>query len=451
MFIKRILLGFPLALLFLAGCKTDPDFTGQDDIDRQLIAQLEKQSPSSSIAYFILPNSDDYTSIPQDPRNPITDAKIELGKQLYHETCIGLDVKGPSMNLQTYSCASCHHAAAGFQSGVRQGIGEGGSGFGFQGEGRSPIPGFVDSIYDVQPVKSPSILNAAYQEAQLWNGQFGAVGPNVGTESQWTPGTPKEANTLGYHGVETQAIAGLTVHRLRIDTQLISVVPGYASLFEAAYPGLSGADQVNTINAALAIAAYERTVLANQSPFQDWLKGDYSAMSEDEKRGAILFFGKAECYKCHTGPALNSMEFHALGMGDLLGSEIINSDPYDAAHTGRGGFTGNPSDDYKFKVPQIYNLREALVYGHGATFATIEDVVKYKNTAVKGNSNVPDGQLSEHFKPLNLTKDEIEQITQFLYLSLHDDNLERYVPSSLLSDFCFPNNDPQSRTDLGCQ
>ena len=63
---------------------------------------------------------------------------------------------------------------------------------------------------------------------------------------------------------------------------------------------------------------------------------------------------------------------------------------------------------------------------------------------------VPDSQLSPEFKPLNLTEEEIDDITAFLETGLRDPNLVRYVPESILSGQCFPNNDPLSRMDLGC-
>jgi cytochrome c peroxidase len=333
-----------LATMTLVACQDDLPYEGPGQSDRELMQLMKLASPNGTLEYYLLPSSSDYASIPQDPRNPITPAKVELGKLLFHETCISVDGKGASQNFQTWSCASCHHVDAGFQAGVRQGIAEGGMGFGFQGEGRHPIPGYPDTAYDVQPVKSPSILNIAYQEVVLWNGQFGATGPNAGTEAQWTPGSPKEVNHLGYQGVESQAIGAMTVHRLRIDTQMFQQLPEYQYLFNAAFSNLPPEERVTKITAGLAIAAYERTVLANESPFQKWLRGDYSAMNEDQKKGALLFFGKAECSTCHTGPALNSMEFYAFGMKDLLGPDIINADPYDGAHMGRGGFTGKFED-----------------------------------------------------------------------------------------------------------
>ena len=128
-----------------------------------------------STSILMLPDSRDYESIPSDPKNPLSESKILLGKLLFHETAIGLDPVR-SQGLQTYSCASCHHANAGFQSGLKQGIGEGGSGFGLFGEGRVPDNSYISMDLDVQPIRTPTILNTAYQEVMLWNGQFGATG-----------------------------------------------------------------------------------------------------------------------------------------------------------------------------------------------------------------------------------------------------------------------------------
>jgi cytochrome c peroxidase len=446
----KIAFAFAGILLLMMGCAEDDIYRGPEDIDRDLINAMERHSPTGEISFYMLPDDGDYSSLPQDPKNPITKAKVELGKQLFHETCISVDGLGPRENFQTWSCASCHHVAAGFQAGVRQGIGEGGHGFGFQGEKRSAIPGYTDTMFDVQPTKSPTVANVAYQEVMLWNGQFGATGPNAGTEAQWEAGTPKETNWLGFQGVETQAIAALKVHRLRIDSTLLMEVPEYEQLFDAAFGHIPRDKRVSPVTGGLAIAAYERTILTNQSPFQRWLRGEYEAMNEKQKLGAILFFGKAECYTCHTGPALNSMEFYAIGMNDLLGADIINANPDDPAHLGRGGFTKNPEELYQFKTPQIYNLRQALFFGHGSSLRTIQDVIMYKNAGVKENDRVPDSQLSEHFKPLGLDREEILQLTEFLYFGLHDDRLDRYVPAEILSGFCFPNNDDLSRSDLGC-
>ncbi len=400
-----------------------------------------------SKAELIQPSESDYLSIPSDVNNPITASKVALGKLLYHETMIASNANS-NEGMYTYSCASCHHSDADFQSGLKQGIGDGGMGFGIHGEGRVKNPNYTEQDLDVQPIRTPTTLNVAFQKVMLWNGQFGATGPNQGTEAQWTAGTPKETNTLGFEGVEIQAIAGLNVHRLVIDENEI-INSDYKVLFDNAFPEVSQDQRYTRINAGLAIAAYERTLLPNQSPFQKWLKGDTDAMSANEIAGANIFFNKGQCYTCHSGPGLNNMEFHAIGMKDLEGAEVLTVID-EATKKGRGGFTGNPDDDYKFKTPQLYNLKNISFFGHGGSLQSLRDVVEYKNNAVSENQDVPENKLSPLFVPLNLSEIEMDQLTLFLETSLYDDNLQRYVPESLPSGNCFPNADNMSSSDLGC-
>ncbi len=433
-----------ILLMVSTSCASDDDYV-QVPIENILEQRLIDLYGSKEA--LILPYSNEFSSIPSDPNNPITEAKVALGKLLFHETGLA---KLPNMEegMHTYSCASCHHAKAGFQSGIKQGIGEGGIGFGLFGETRHKNPMYQDADLDIQPIRSPTILNVAYQEAMLWNGQFGATGINQGTEANWTIGTPKEVNNLGFEGVEIQAIAGLDVHRLMIDEAFI-INSDYKDLFDAAFPNIALEERYSKLNAGLAIAAYERTVLPNQAPFQNWLRGDVNAMSANETKGAMLFFGKANCYSCHSGPGLNGMEFYALGMKDLEGDDVINGVD-EATKKGRGGFTGNLEDDYKFKTPQLYNLKDVSFFGHGGSIETIKDVITYKNDAVKENSNVPSELISPLFVPLNLSEVEVNYITSFLETALYDNNLQRYQPTELPTGNCFPNADEESSIDMGC-
>lgn len=436
-----------LALVgLLAGCEI---FGGDDNnnaLDDELETTLRSEAPNQDLAYFRMPASDDFASIPQDPKNPMTAAKVALGQLLYHETALSINVKHAG-NAQTASCASCHHAAAGFQAGRIQGIGEGGIGFGERGEGRVNDPNIPIEDLDVQPIRTPTAMNGAYQELMLWNGQFGGIGDNIGTEANWTADTPKENNHLGYHGLETQAVAGLSVHRMAdVDTSIVATEPTYVQMYADAFPGQA----LSRENAGLAIAAYERTLLANEAPFQRWLQGDSDAMTDAQKRGAILFFGKADCAACHTGPALNSMTFHALGMPDLDGDGVYGNVPVDEGESlGRGGFTGNAADNYKFKTPQLYNLKDSPFMGHGGTFRSVREVIEYKNRAQAARSEAT-SHLSTMFVPLNLTEAEVADLTAFVENGLYDANLARYVPASLPSGNCFPVNDAQARIDLGC-
>ncbi len=441
---KNIILLLTFLLFF--SCKND-DASYSSILNEDLESVLNEASNDVGKSYYLLPNETDFQNIPQDPNNPLTKSKVDLGKLLYHETGLGINAEKP-IGIGTFSCASCHHSKAGFQAGKRQGIGDGGVGFGLLGESRVFQKDYTSDIADIQPIRSPSSLNTAYQNVMLWNGQFGAKGVNVGTESQWTEGTPKAVNNLGFEGLETQAIAGMTVHRMEVNVDLVNAL-NYKSLFDEAFSNVSVNERYTNETAGLAIAAYERTLLANNAPFQKWLRGNSNAMSDDEKNGAILFFGKAQCAQCHNGPSLALTMFSAIGMDDLTGPDVFGEITI-GNRKGRGGFTMNPDDDYKFKVPQLYNIASNGSFGHGASFNSVKEVVDYKNKAVKQNINVPTANLDNNFVSLELTNSEIDLIVLFIESSLHDNELSRYVPDNVLSGNCLPNNDIQSKEDLGC-
>lgn len=441
-----------MAIVSLSSCKKDREITEVStptDYDLLLKEALIEASDGQGESFFILPDEGQYNMIPQDPLNPINHLKVELGKLLYHESGIAIDPR-LSEGMNSVSCASCHHAQAGFQANIRQGIGEGGLGFGVAGESRKVNPNYpLDSI-DVQPIRTPTVLNCAYQKVMLWNGQFGATGPNTGTEALWPMGTPIFNNHFGHEGVETQAIAGLGVHRMDMNEEVCETYNEYEELLDLCFPEFSESTRYTKRTAGLAIAAYERTIVANEAPFQRWLRGERNALSDSEKRGATLFFGKAECNNCHTGPALNSMSFYALGMDDLYGDGVVRETPNANENLGRGGFTNDPTDNFKFKTPQLYNLKDSPFMGHGGSFRSVREVIEYKNAAVPSNPNVPISQLSEEFHPLNLTEEEISDLTNFIENGLYDPNLMRYVPQQLPSGKCIPNNDIISQIDQGC-
>ncbi|BDS14909.1 cytochrome-c peroxidase [Aureispira anguillae] len=440
-----VLLLLPI-LLSEVGCQQENPHA----IDEQLIEQMKNSSYGVGLSYYQLPESNDFASIPQDPNNPLTVEKVELGKLIFHETAFAVNVKF-SGSMKAISCATCHNSDAGFQAGMAQGIADGGIGFGTKGEARILDPLCpLDSI-DVQETRTPSILNVAYQKVMRWTGSMGATGANEGTEAAWV-GLPFAKNHLGYEGVETQSIVALKGHRQEIDPAVVNGTT-YKAMFDAAFPSVPVAERYTKKTAGLAIAAYSRTVLANQAPFQQWIRGDYTAMTENQKKGALLFFGKAGCYRCHNGPSLATEGFHALGVKDLYQHDkapIYNTSIDSVENLGRGGFTGKAADMYRFKVPQLYNVSDSPFEGHGGSFGSAREIIAYKNAGVAENPNVPTSQLSPLFVPLGLTEEEMDQIADFIDEGLHDDDLKRYVPTTLPSGLCFPNADVQSKIDLGC-
>lgn len=408
---------------------------------------LIKRSNGKGLEFFILPDSDNFDKIPQDTSNVLTHVKVKLGMFLFFDPAISFNPKCIAAS-RTFSCASCHFPEAGFQAGIRQSIAGGGRGHGFL---RHKHPLCDSSEVDVQLLRTPSIVNCAYQEAQLWSGKMGCCGPNTGSDSLWAKGSFLELNGLKMQGVETQARVALEAHGFRMSPPLIMNTE-YGSLFDSAFKNVRSDLIYRRFSMAKAIAAYERTVLTNQAPFQKWLRGDTNALSKNQIYGASLFFDKAQCDKCHTGPALNSMSFHALGFDDMTCADIImKKDAPDDATLGRAGFTRLEKDKFKFKVPQLYNLKQIEFLGHGGNFCNIEEIVRYKNEAKSQNPNVDPKYLSPDFKPLHLNNKEIKAIVDFIENGLYDPNLKRYEPDNVPSGFCFPNADLASRIQLQCK
>lgn len=433
-----------IATLFAASCGEDPDSLSEE---RSLSINLNAASDRAGIFHFMLPESDDFRSIPQDPQNRITKEKIELGQMLFHETAFALDGEFDNM-AQTYSCGSCHNPKSGFHSGRMQGIADGGMGFGIAGESRIMAPDLDESLIDVQQIRVPSNLNAAYQTNLLWNGKLGATNLNEDTKDFWKKDDDTDKNFLGYEGLETQAIVGLQFHRMKYDEELITQF-GYKEMFDKAFGDIDSDDRYTFERAGQAIAAFERTMLSNKAPFQEWLRGSQNALTASQLAGASLFFGKAGCFNCHNGPSLAKMEFAAIGFNDFT-SEVLNHNPDDASKFGRASFTQDDDDLYKFKIPQLYNLKDVKFFGHGSSFTSVREVIEYKNAAQAQNPEVSDNQLSEFFVPLNLSETEIDELVDFIENGLFDPDLERYLPASVQSGNCFPNNDAESKKDLGC-
>jgi cytochrome c peroxidase len=401
--------------------------------------------------HYLLPNAQDLPNLPQSAKNPLTPEKVQLGKMLFHETALSFVSKNDRNG--SWSCASCHFSAAGFQDQRVQSIADGGAG---DGSARHILTETTPhSQLDAPNLRSPSILNLGYQHNVLWNGMSGGVGDNLNYPTRWDKTKPHGFNHLGLDGVETQAIIALGAHRQTHDhmlydsaTEPLSVLnnyPEYLLLFSKAFPD----QEINRETIGLAIAAYERTVLSTQAPFQRFLKGDKTALNAEELQGAQLFFGKAQCATCHTGPALNQENYYALGLKDM---EVeFGPAPDEATRKGRGGFTGVKADEYKFKVPQLYNLKNATSLGHGGSFqsrdeqSAVEQIIRYKLKGQPENPEVPATQLAPEFTGMakvNFTEAEIQALVGFIENGLYDPNLSRYEPTQLPSGQRIINNDP---------
>ncbi|MBX3436666.1 MAG: c-type cytochrome [Planctomycetaceae bacterium] len=279
---------------------------------------------------------------PQD--NPASDAKIALGKQLYFDKRLSKD--------NTVSCASCHDPAKGWSNGEAFATGVDG-----QKGGRS----------------APTVINTAYNVFQFWDGRAGSL----------------EEQALG-------PIANPIEMALPLDeaVQKLNAIDGYREQFQAVF----GTD-VTEAGIAKAIAAFERTVISGDAPYDRFVQGDKGALSASAQRGRDLFFGKAHCSACHVGPNFTDNAFHNLGVG-------IEHEQPDA---GRKMISQLDGDHGSFKTPTLREIVRTAPYMHDGSFATLEDVVEYYN---KGGT--PNSQLDEEITPLNLTPAELQDLVTFL-------------------------------------
>ena len=417
------------------------------ELDNQLMQNIEGASPDGSTEYYILPQ-DNLDAVPQDPKNPLTQEKVDLGKLMFFDTGLGRNAVKES-GKGTYSCASCHIPEAGFRPGNFQGVADGGIGFGVNGENRLRNTEYRENEMDVQSARPLSLVNVAYVKNTFWNGQFGGGGANVGTEGVWDLSEDTERNHLGFEGIETQNFEGLISHRITINKELLDSF-GYTPMFDEVFGNVPEEERYTIETASFAFSAYIRSIISDKAPFQEWLRGNRNALDFNTKSGAILFFGKGQCYKCHYQQNLGSLEFHALGVNDMDQIPSFNTSEDDRRNLGRGGFTLNEEDNFKFKVPGLYNVGDSDYYFHGASKRTLEEVIEYFNEGVKENVRVPDDRISDKFNPIRLTTEEKYQLLQFLRAGLKDPDLIRYKPESVPSGSCFPNNDYQSKIDLGC-
>lgn len=329
------------------------------DLDSQLRTLL---FDNGGVDEFILPDSDDLGRIPNDPLNPITAEKIALGRTIFFDEQYGVESKTKE-GFKKYSCASCHRPDKAFYSGMIQGIGEGGfmtpNGIVIDGE----IP---ESLRDVQPVRTPTAMNAAFIPSNqvLWDASMGSNDTTTHVE-----------NALGYQGLEIQGMKGFNVHRLGLDKTYI-LMAGHDELFAEAFP--DEIDPVNDINAGLALAAYERTLITNETPFQNWLRGDDDAMSEEEKIGVMTFI-KQGCMDCHLPPSFGGKMTRPIFHNTIDTTKVLNF----------------------IKTPQLYSVVQDSCFGHGSYPRNIDTLL--------------------HLKSPN----HIEEIRAFLE-AINDDNTERY-------------------------
>lgn len=277
-------------------------------------------------------------SQPESPAtNPTTSEKVALGKQLYYD---------PRLSKSgAISCASCHNLASYGVDNRPTSVGHG-----FQLGGRN----------------APTVLNAAYNFSQFWDGRAAdleaqAEGPVLNPIEM---AMPDEASVL----------------------KRLSSIPEYREAFKKAFP--EEAEALTYHNTAKAIAAFERTLIT-PAPFDKFLAGDGNALTAEQKAGLDQFMTQG-CAACHSGKNMGGSIFQKFG--------VVNPYPHQK-DLGRYEVTHEDKDKYFFKVPTLRNITKTYPYFHDGQVWDIHEAVK-----IMGKT-----QLGKDLKP-----EEIDQIVSFL-------------------------------------
>jgi cytochrome c peroxidase len=269
------------------------------------------------------------TALPaQNPR------LVMLGDRLFHDPLLSAD--------GTVSCASCHDLASAGMDAQRVSRGVGGA----QGA-----------------VNAPTVFNSAYNLAQFWDGR--------------APTLEEQAGGPIVNPVEMASTWPQVVARVRSD-------PAYAKEFAELFQ-----EGVTPANIRAAIAAFERTLVTSDSAFDRFLKGDGSALTDDERAGYALFKDYG-CSACHQGANVGGNMYQVLGtMGDYFGDRG-NLRPSDL---GRFNVTGREEDRHVFKVPSLRLAARTGPYFHDGSRTTLEEAIRTMAHYQLGR-DMPDGDVA---------------------------------------------------------
>ena len=327
--------------------------------------------------------------IPVPGDNPISDAKVELGKLLFFDDRLSGDVGT--------SCASCHDPRQGW------------------GDGNALSRGYAGTQHWRN---SQTLINTSYLSKLFWAGE--------------SPSLEAQA-----HSAISGNLAG-NGDSVMIEERLAQI-PEYVQRFKEAF----GGSRPLYDHALKALATYERVALdSTDSPLDQYLAGDESALSEEALRGKALFEGKAGCIQCHNGPLMTDETFHALGLPEhplfekdplrqvaLRYQHYIRGVPeevYRSAHTDMGLYytTKRESDIGKFRTSPLRYLSYTAPYMHNGVLETLEEVIDFYD---QGGGDA-EGK-SPLLKPLDLSENEKFDLLDFLE-SLSGDEI-RVTPPEL--------------------
>ena len=311
--------------------------------------------------------------------------KEKLGKLLFFDPLLSGD--------NNFSCAHCHHPDLGFTDNRALSMGHGGSGIGPKRIGGT-----------VLRRSSPTIWNSGYNHKQYWDGR---------------------ADDLEHQaGFPIQDIQEMAQDKDELIKELQNI-PEYIQLFNEAFGSNDITKSVTFENVTFAIAAFERTITANNTRFDQYSRGNHLALSKSERRGLNLFRSlKTRCFECHNFPTFNNPDFKAIGVPN-----IKNNEP----DLGRAEIIGKGYEN-AFKVPTLRNIALTAPYMHNGIFNTLDEVVDFYAGGGGRSHGFKNSQLDDKIRKFDLSHDERKDLVAFMHALTDESNkptIPKRVPSSL--------------------
>ena len=451
----KILFALTLFVTAAVVCLTSKSAARNDDkdLDRQLSRVLRVQGFTGRIE----------STLEQRLGRKIDKRLADLGRNLFHDTIVGLN--------NDNSCSGCHAATAGF------------------GDTQSIAIG-IENNFIVGPDRSgprnqrrtPMAANTAFFPNLMWNSRFASLSNDPFDNRAGFKFPPPEGTTLSdkAHLLVAQAFippterveaAGFAFpgdnYAIRKEViRRINDVPEYRRLFGRIFPEVDAGAAITYDMFAKAIAEFEFTLIFANAPIDRFARGEDGAMTEDQKKGALLFFGEARCVACHAVSGQSNEMFsdfkeHVIGVPQIAPSfgNVVFDGPAANEDFGLEQVTGNPNDRYMFRTSPIRNVALQPAFFHNGCLTRLEDAVRFHldvatrarnydpaRAGVKTDLQGPVGPIEPVLRrldplmqtPVILTKDEFRQLVDFLRDGLLDDDarpekLRRLIPTHVPS------------------
>lgn len=281
--------------------------------------------------------------------------KVELGKQLFFDPRLS--------HSNQIACASCHDPQLGWADGKRMAFG-----------------------HDRQmgSRNTMSLFNVSHFKPLFWDGRAA----NLTQQALMPVQDLKEM-----HSTLTESL------------QKLNNIEGYQKQFSEVYSLKKGED-ITANQLADTLASFQKTITSRKTRFDKFIDGDCNQLNEQEVVGMHLFRTKANCIRCHNGPLFTDNQFHHTGLGYIQRNRFED--------LGRYKVTGNKIDIAKFRTPSLRELKHTGPYMHNGLFTTMSGILNMYNAGMRKSLKPYEPPLSPLIEPLNLTKQELQDLEAFI-------------------------------------